>query len=381
LKRDLGGFLKCPDEGDGRSTAELARLAAARASRPRHVPRVGDGSYQPTIPQGSPTIDAGEDQNVFGLSSEGTLSASIETNAFSVGATVLWEQESSNGVITFEDATALETTFTASEAGEYTLRCTASGPYGTGSDTLTVTVYASPLDTHPDELYAWFRAAPEYRTLAGTKVSMLTDLSGHGNSVSQGTVAQQPTWRESGGMNNLPYLEHNGGSSLRRLVAAGIDGAPGNTEACAMFAVGRSRAEQSTSPSEPLRRSMLMQRRGKFDALESNGSNYSAYMGDGNGRTLSGSNALKWVVYGCWQTDATTWHHELYDEDGAHVSESQSITFLNATGMVDIAVGGFSAGASCGVGDFHEGCKIKGFITAEQAAADFAFLRAFYGFQ
>ncbi len=90
-----------------------------------------------------PVVDAGADATVT-LPGSAALDASVSRDATPVDATTTWSQVSGPGTATFEDAAALSTTATFSEAGQYTLRLTATVDGQDYTDDLVVTVEAAP---------------------------------------------------------------------------------------------------------------------------------------------------------------------------------------------------------------------------------------------
>ncbi len=95
----------------------------------------------------APTVSAGANQTVT-LPAVATLAGSASDDnlpAPPAALTLLWEEVSGEGSVTFADSAAAQTTATFSEAGTYVLRLTASDGTLSASDEVTVTVNAAVL--------------------------------------------------------------------------------------------------------------------------------------------------------------------------------------------------------------------------------------------
>jgi hypothetical protein len=86
-----------------------------------------------------PSVSAGSDQTITlpaGASLDGTVSDDGQVAPF----TTTWSQVGGGGTVSFGNASAVDTTATFSQAGQYTLRLTAFDGELTGSDEVVVTV-------------------------------------------------------------------------------------------------------------------------------------------------------------------------------------------------------------------------------------------------
>ena len=92
-----------------------------------------------------PNVDAGADQSVTLPASamlDGTVSDDGQPNPPGV-VTTTWSKVSGSGIVTFTDATAVDTTASFSEGGTYVLRLMANDNHLSASDDVTVTVTAA----------------------------------------------------------------------------------------------------------------------------------------------------------------------------------------------------------------------------------------------
>jgi hypothetical protein len=95
----------------------------------------------------APSVSAGADQTIT-LPAGATLSGTASDDGLPnppAALTLLWEEVSGPGTVTFANAAAAQTTATFSEAGAYVLRLTATDSTLSAADELTVTVNAASL--------------------------------------------------------------------------------------------------------------------------------------------------------------------------------------------------------------------------------------------
>src|SRR6185369_2239618 len=103
-----------------------------------------------------PSVNAGPDLTVI-LPATATLNGSVTDDGLPQGSTltITWSKVSGPGNVTFSNANAASTTATFSQAGNYTLRLTASDTDLTASDDVAVTVipenHAPVVNAGPDQ--------------------------------------------------------------------------------------------------------------------------------------------------------------------------------------------------------------------------------------
>ena len=116
-----------------------------------------------------PVVDAGLDQTIV-LPASANLDATVTDDGLPDPSTVIvtWTQFSGPGIVTFTEASAIDTTASFSISGTYVLQLTADDGELTASDQLTVTVHPEnqpPLvDAGPGQIIAW----PDSTLLDGT---------------------------------------------------------------------------------------------------------------------------------------------------------------------------------------------------------------------
>jgi hypothetical protein len=138
-----------------------------------------------------PCVEAGPDQTVAlaGGTAIASLDGFVNDDGLPTGVlTTTWTMEDGPGLVTFGDASAVDTTATFTVAGAYTLRLTADDGAFTPFDELTVTVesenFPPEVDAGPDDTIA----LPNNATLNGT----VTDLTPTGVLTSTWSMTSGP---------------------------------------------------------------------------------------------------------------------------------------------------------------------------------------------
>ncbi len=97
----------------------------------------------------APTVDAGTNQNIQ-LPGTAALNGTVTDDGLPTGnVTTTWTKVSGPGTVAFNDASAVDTTASFSQAGTYVLRLTADDGSLQSSDTVTLTVLAIPVNVAP----------------------------------------------------------------------------------------------------------------------------------------------------------------------------------------------------------------------------------------
>src|SRR5690606_26298666 len=94
---------------------------------------------QPVVTNTAPLVDAGNNQTVI-LGNAANLSGSVVDDSAPSALSYLWSRLSGPGVVSFGNASALNTAASFSAPGTYVLQLTASDGQLSSSDTLTITV-------------------------------------------------------------------------------------------------------------------------------------------------------------------------------------------------------------------------------------------------
>ncbi len=95
----------------------------------------------------SPTVDAGVDQTIT-LPATASLDGTVTDDSLSALTTV-WTMTSGPGIVTFTDASLVDTTASFDTAGDYVLRLTATDGTGSVLDEVAITVAPAPIDLSP----------------------------------------------------------------------------------------------------------------------------------------------------------------------------------------------------------------------------------------
>jgi len=126
----------------------------------------------------APSVDAGSDDSVTLPTDTVNLNGTVTDDGLPdpPGAfTTLWTKDSGPGVVTFGNATAIDTTATVSQAGVYVLKLEADDGELTGSDTVTITVNAEPVPAAAFDLAG--SSGDESATPASLSVSLSASYS------------------------------------------------------------------------------------------------------------------------------------------------------------------------------------------------------------
>ncbi|HSF61849.1 MAG TPA: PKD domain-containing protein, partial [Gaiellaceae bacterium] len=157
-------------------TGSGRRVAEAWDSNPAAAPLLHvewtTGGNQP------PSVNAGSDQTIT-LPAGANLDGTVSDDGQVAPLTTTWSQVGGPGTVGFENASAVDTTATFSQAGQYTLRLTASDGEFSPSDDVSVTVL--PTGSGPAILYFSIETA---QTLSGIPVTAQDIVAFDGQSYS-----------------------------------------------------------------------------------------------------------------------------------------------------------------------------------------------------
>ena len=179
-------------------------------------PDENDGKmYEVSFPDNeAPTVDAGLDQTLIvtdTVALDGTVTDDGKPNGV---LTTTWTLESGPGSVTFADATAVDTTATFSQEGEYVLRLTADDGEKTAYDDVTITTLPSGPNQPPTAV-----AGPDQTVTFPTPAVLDGTITDDGLPFPPNTVT--PTWSVVSGPAAVVFADANATATTATFYADG----------------------------------------------------------------------------------------------------------------------------------------------------------------